>query len=60
MNNMLVYKLKQSTTSSSNMVHERLIPHIELKRADPDSLLIAVNGTRCFACRHGYRCGWRV
>jgi len=23
-------------------VHERLIPHIELKRTDPDSLLIAV------------------
>lgn len=24
------------------MVHERLIPHIQLKRTDPDSLLIAV------------------
>ena len=33
---------KQSTASSSNMVHERLVPHIELKRTDPDSLLIAV------------------
>lgn len=33
---------KQSTASYSNIVHERLIPHIELKRTDPDSLLIAV------------------
>jgi len=33
---------KQSTASSSNMVHERLIPHIELKHTDPDSLLLAV------------------
>jgi hypothetical protein len=51
---------KQSTASSSNTVHERLIPYIELKRTGPDSLLICSNGTRCFACRHGYRCGWRV
>ena len=33
---------KQSAVSSSNMGYIRLIPHIELKRADPDSLLIAV------------------
>jgi hypothetical protein len=39
----LVYKLKEkSTASSSNMVHERIVPHIELKRTDSDSLLIAV------------------
>jgi hypothetical protein len=33
---------KQSAASSSNMVHERLIPRTELKRTDPDSRLIAV------------------
>jgi hypothetical protein len=51
---------KQSTASSSNMVHERLIPHIELKRTDPRLTTDCNNGTRCFACRHGYSCGWRV
>ena len=54
---------KQSTASSSNMVHGRLIPYYTsywTETHGPRLTTNCSNGMHCFACRHGYRSGWRV